>query len=143
MIVFGVADTMKALELSALDKLLLYDEIEITRYEVSNPAKDGQKRVLYLNPTQEQDPKHLKDAETGTDLDIIAKEALSDWLLVNYQHFGCKIELISDKTQEGFQFVKGFGGVGGTLRYKVDVDGIMDEDVNDGGDGFDPDEDFI
>lgn len=41
MIVFGVADTMKALELSALDKLLIYDEIDITRYEVSNPAKGG------------------------------------------------------------------------------------------------------
>jgi len=25
----------------------------------------------------------------------------------------------------------------------VDVEGILDEDVNDGGDGFDPDEDFI
>jgi len=52
---------------------------------------------------------------------------LSDWLLVNYQHFGAKIELISDKTQEGFQFVKGFGGIGGTLRYKVDLEGIIDE----------------
>jgi len=102
MIVFGVADTMKALELSALDKLLLYDEIEITRYEVTNPAKDGQKRTLYLTPTQAKDPKHLKDAETGTDLDIVSQEPLSDWLLVNYQHYGCKIELISDKTQEGF-----------------------------------------
>ena len=98
MIVFGVADTMKALELSALEKLMLYDEIEITRYEVTNPAKDGQKKTLYLTPAQEKDPKHLKDAETGTDLDIVSKEALSDWLLVNYQHFGCKIELISDKT---------------------------------------------
>jgi len=102
MIVFGVSDTMKALELTALDKLLLYDEIEITRYEVVNPAKDGAKRTIYLSPTQEKDPKHLKDAETGTDLEITAKEPLSDWLLVNYQHYGCKIELISDKTQEGF-----------------------------------------
>lgn len=41
MIVFGVQDTMKALELTALDKLMLYDEIEITRYETTNPAKDG------------------------------------------------------------------------------------------------------
>jgi len=40
--------------------------------------------------------------------------------------------------------VKGFGGVGGTLRYKVDVDGIMDDDdANAGGSDFDPDEDFI
>jgi hypothetical protein len=29
------------------------------------------------------------------------------------------------------------------LRYKIDVDKFVDEDANDGGDGFDPDEDFI
>jgi len=39
--------------------------------------------------------------------------------------------------------VKGFGGVGGTLRYKVDVDEIKDDDEDLGGDDFDPDEDFI
>jgi len=36
MIVFGVNDAMKALEMSALDKLLLYDEIEMTRYEIKH-----------------------------------------------------------------------------------------------------------
>ena len=102
MIVFGVADTMKALELSALDKLMIYDEIEITRYQTQNPAKDNYKKTFYLTPAQEKDPKHLKDTATGTDLEILSREPLSDWLLVNYQHYGCKIELISDKTGEGF-----------------------------------------
>ena len=97
MICFGVADTMKALELSALEKVILYEDIEMSRYEVKNSAT-GQTKVLYLNPQQEKDPKHLKDAATGTDLDILSHEALSDWLLVNYQHYGAKIELISDKT---------------------------------------------
>lgn len=27
---------------------------------------------------------------------------------------------MSNKSQEGSQFVKGFGGIGGLLRYKVD-----------------------
>jgi hypothetical protein len=26
---------------------------------------------------------------------------------------------VTDKSQEGLQFCKGFGGIGGTLRYKV------------------------
>lgn len=34
MIVFGVNDTMKALEMSALEKILLWDELEVTRYEI-------------------------------------------------------------------------------------------------------------
>lgn len=52
MIVFGVSDTMKALEMSAMDKVMLYEEIEITRYEVKNPVT-GSTKVLYLTPTQE------------------------------------------------------------------------------------------
>lgn len=40
--------------------------------------------------------------------------------------------------------MKGFGGIGGTLRYKVDLDEIpKDFDSDLGGDDFDPDEDFI
>ena len=99
MIVFGVNDTMKALEMSALEKILLYDEIEVNRYEVKTVK--GETTVLYLNAKQEEDPKSLKDAN-GDDYEIVEKEPLGDWLCVNYQHFGCKIELITDKTQEGF-----------------------------------------
>ena len=142
MIVFGVNDTMKALEMSAIDKILLYDEIEITRYEILNP-NTGKTNTWYLNEKQAEDPKYFKDAATGVDMEITSQEPLGDWLLVNYQHFGAKIELISDKTQEGFQFVKGFGGIGGTLRYKIDLDEIVDYNKDLGGDDFDPDEDFI
>jgi peptide chain release factor subunit 1 len=142
MIVFGVHDTMKALEMSALEKLLLYEDVEMTRYVVKNPVK-GDTKVYYLTPAQEKDPKYWKDADSGIDLEVIENDSLADWLCVNYQHYGCKIELISDKTQEGFQFVKGFGGIGGMLRYKVDLDEIADNNDNAGGDDFDPDEDFI
>lgn len=63
---------------------------------------------------------------------------------MNYQHFGAKIELITDKTQEGTQFVQGFGGIGGFLRYKIDMDELPDmENTNLGGDDFDAEEDFI
>jgi peptide chain release factor subunit 1 len=82
MICFGVNDTMKAMEMSALDKILLFEEIEINRYEVKYP--DGSNRVIYLTPRQEDDPKWFKEPTTGVDLDILTKEALSDWLLVNY-----------------------------------------------------------
>jgi peptide chain release factor subunit 1 len=49
MIVFGVNDTMKALEMSALDKILLYEDIDIIRYVVKNPVK-GDTKTWYLNP---------------------------------------------------------------------------------------------
>jgi len=84
MIVFGVADSMKAMEMSAVEKILLYEEIEIMRYEIKNPVK-GDTRIYYLNPTQEKDPKYFKDSESGIDLEVISSEPLGDWLCVNYQ----------------------------------------------------------
>lgn len=131
MIVFGVHDTMKAMEMSALEVVYMYDEIDITRYVIKNPVKNDTK-TWYLNVKQQEDPKYFKDAESGIDLEIIESEPLGDWLMVKYGDFGVKVELISDKTQEGFQYVKGFGGIGGRLRYQIDLDEIMDnnKDVN-------------
>ena len=56
--------------------------------------------------------------------------------------FGARIEFITDKSQEGFQFVKGFGGIGGFLRYKIELEDQVG-DTQGGGDDFDPDTDFI
>lgn len=37
-----------------------------------------------------------------------------------YKDFGATLEYVTNRSQEGAQFVKGFGGIGGLLRYKVD-----------------------
>jgi peptide chain release factor subunit 1 len=37
-----------------------------------------------------------------------------------YKDYGCTLEFITNRSQEGSQFVRGFGGIGGHLRYKVD-----------------------
>jgi peptide chain release factor subunit 1 len=45
---------------------------------------------------------------------------LIEWFANNYKSFGSTLEIITDKSQEGSQFCKGFGGVGGILRYRLD-----------------------
>jgi len=62
-------------------------------------------------------------------------------LCVNYKKYGINIEFITDKSSDGFQFVKGFGGIGGFLRYKIEIDDVVGN--FEGNDDFDPDEDFI
>lgn len=49
-----------------------------------------------------------------------------EWLARNYQQYGCEIEFISDSSAAGYQFAQGYGGVGGFLRYKVD---LMEEET--------------
>lgn len=141
MIVFGVEDTMKALELGAIEQLLLFEDLEITRYVIKNPVK-GDTKILYLNPSQQKDQKYFKDNASGMDLDVIQEDNLAEWLCHNYQNYGASIEFITDKSQEGFQFVKGFGGIGGFLRYKIDIEDVHD-DMQGGGDDFDAENDFI
>ena len=77
MIVFGVEDTMKAFELGALQTMLLFENIEVMRYEIKNPVK-GETRVHLLTALQEKDPKYFKDAETGVDLEVVDSVQLAD-----------------------------------------------------------------
>jgi peptide chain release factor subunit 1 len=51
------------------------------------------------------------------------------------------LEFVTNKSQEGSQFCRGFGGIGGMLRYKLDIrsfdelsdDDDIDDDDNDDG----------
>lgn len=121
MVVFGVEDTIKAMEIGALETMMLFEDLEMNRYVLKNPIK-GDTRTLILNPIQEKTSKYFRDTENNVDLDVIEKDPLAEWLCNNYTRFGVKIEFITDKSQEGFQFVKGFGGIGGFLRYKIELD---------------------
>ena len=47
MIVFGVHDTMRALEMGALETLMLFEEIDMVRYLLKHPVK-GDTRTLFL-----------------------------------------------------------------------------------------------
>lgn len=67
---------------------------------------------------------------------------MADWITLHYKNYGIQIEFITDKSPDGFQFVKGFGGIGGFLRYKLELDDIK-HDATGMQDDFDPDEDFI
>lgn len=65
--------------------------------------------------------------------------SLLEWLANTYKKHGCAIEFVSDKSPEGSQFVKGFGGIGGILRYSLNMgaissyleDGDEEEDLED------------
>jgi peptide chain release factor subunit 1 len=46
---------------------------------------------------------------------------MMEWLANEYKNFGCSLEFITDRSEEGSQFVRGFGGIGGILRYQVNL----------------------
>jgi len=65
---------------------------------------------------QETDDSNFKDKESNSDLEVIEKLSLLEWLANSYKKFGCTLEFITNKSQEGSQFCRGFGGIGGLLR---------------------------
>lgn len=50
---------------------------------------------------------------------------LLEWFANNYKKFGATLEIVTDKSQEGSQFVKGFGGIGGkTCIFNCELDSL-------------------
>lgn len=116
---FGVDDTLKALEMGAVEILIVWENLDIMRYVLKNHAADEEK-ILFLRPDQEKDKTHFTDKDSGVELEMVDSCSLLEWFANNYKRFGSTLEIVTDRSQEGSQFVKGFGGIGGMLRYRVD-----------------------
>lgn len=122
---FGVEDTLKALDLGAAEELIIWDNLEIQRYVLRNQTT-AEETVVHLNSQQEQDDNNFRDKTTGNELETVDKEPLVEWFANNYKQFGCSLEFVTDRSGEGTQFVKGFGGIGCTLRWPVDFAQLQD-----------------
>jgi len=123
---FGVSDTMKGLDLGAIETLIVWDSLETQHYTLKNNTT-GVTSVKILTLEQGKDQSNFVDKESGIDLETVEQVSLVEWYANNYKNFGATLEFITNRSQEGSQFCKGFGGVGGLLRWKVDFS-QMDED---------------
>jgi peptide chain release factor subunit 1 len=117
---FGIRDTMSALDAGAVETLILYEDLEVWRYVLKSNAT-GEEKVVYLDKEQEKNPEVFKDHEQ------VARDSLVDWFAENYKRFGAVLQFVTNKSQQGSQFVKGFGGIGGLLRWKMDFT-VLEED---------------
>ncbi|KAF6032967.1 ETF1 [Bugula neritina] len=134
---FGVNDTLKSLEMGAVEILIVWENLEVTRYVLKDHSTDSDTK-LFLRPEQEKDKTNFIDKETGVELEVIDSMPLLEWFANHYKEFGATLEIITDRSQEGAQFVRGFGGIGGILRYQVDLQQL--EELEEGFEDFDLDD---
>mmetsp|Transcript_47471 Transcript_47471/g.124407 ORF Transcript_47471/g.124407 Transcript_47471/m.124407 type:complete len:440 (+) Transcript_47471:117-1436(+) len=132
---FGIDDTLKGLEMGAIETLIVWENLATMRYELK-VVSSGEEIIKHLSPAQESDATNFVTADGG-ELETVEKMPLVEWFANNYKTFGAALEFVTNRSQEGSQFVKGFGGIGGLLRYKVDF--IEHEEYEDQGDGSDDD----
>lgn len=130
--VFGLNETMQLLEEGIVENLIVSENITYTRYVYYNKETEKQK-VIY---------NELKDPLWT----IKSSENLLEWINEHYKEFGVKLNIVGSGTAEGTQFLKGFGGVGGILRYVYKRDDVIEEDeeINTNTNVFESDDgDFI
>ena len=126
---FGIDDTLRALEMGAVETLICWENLDVQRYVLKNHST-GEEKILHLSTEQEKDMTHFTDKESGVELELEENMPLLEWLANNYKSFGATLEIITDRSQEGSQFVRGFGGIGGMLRYKVDFQALQCDDLD-------------
>ncbi|KAL0792565.1 hypothetical protein Bca101_063942 [Brassica carinata] len=117
--VVGVEDTLNALDSGAVETLIVWENLGNSRYVLRNRVT-GETVIKHLN----------KEDEVGSDFDVEDKVLLLEWLADEYKGFGCALKFVTNKSQEGDQFCNGFGGIGGLLRYQLDVADFDDEDLD-------------
>lgn len=129
--VYGINETLQALEMGAVELLIVWENLETKRMVVKNPST-GEEKVFLNSPSEQHDESTFKDPDTGAELDVIEVLSLTEWLVNTYQNYGAQLEFVTNKSQEGNQFQKGFGGFGGILRYKVDFQdyAVVEDDLD-------------
>lgn len=126
---FGITDTLKGLEMGAVETLIVWENLEITRNVLRNAA--GEELIIHSVPG-DKDREKFMDKATGLEMEqVVEPMPLLEWFTEKYKEFGAHLEFVTNKSQEGSQFVKGFGGIGGILRYKVAFEELGDNDEDD------------
>lgn len=126
MVIYGMNDTLSAWESGAVKTIIAWENLDYLRVILRNP--EGQEIVKILRPRELSDASKLVDPETNATLDIIDQMPLLEWLAEHYKERGAQLEIITDKSQEGAQFVRGFGGFGGFLRFPQTIEDYAEDE---------------
>jgi len=148
---YGVKETLAALDCAAIDTIIIWENLPHNRY-ILRDKDTGELIPRVLDPQAESDVKNFM-SDAGKELEVVEKEQLIDWITNNYKQYNCKLAYVTNKSQEGAQFVAGFGGIGAILRYQfcsditstVTVRAFIDDDSDEEGGGAIDfcDDDFI
>jgi hypothetical protein len=84
---FGIDETLKALEMGAVETLIVWENFDVTRYVLRNPQTQETK-ILHLRSDQEKEKSHFQDKETGVELEHVEEMPLLEWYANNYKNFG-------------------------------------------------------
>jgi len=101
---------MVALESGLVETLILWKNLSSFRIDLVSVTDPTDKKVVFKTSSTCEFPGFA----------VVSCVSLIDWILEHYSESGTKIELVSSASSIANQFIEGFGGIGGVLRYKFD-----------------------
>ena len=99
--------TLKVLEMGSVETLTCWENLDTQRVTLRNHTS-GEENILFLNSEQEKDKTLYTDQETNVEMELEENMPLLEWLANNYKKFGAGLEIITDRSPEGSQYVRGF-----------------------------------
>ncbi|ODV87843.1 hypothetical protein CANARDRAFT_5156 [[Candida] arabinofermentans NRRL YB-2248] len=120
---YGIEDTLKALDLGACEIIIVFEGLETIRYTLKN--SEGEEVIVHVDPSKPKE-EYIFD-KSGQEMEVVDEIPFLEWLTENYKNYGATVEFVSDRSSEGSQFVKGFGGIGALLRYKVNFEQLISD----------------
>jgi len=124
--IYGASQTIELLTSGSVEKLILWENLSLFRLTFEDPTSK-QKQIKIIEKEDTDNPEFLNTLESQLNSTMIKKELLTEWIVENRNNFGANLFFVSDKTPEGNQFKKGFGGIGGILRYVVELETFCED----------------
>ena len=125
-ITYGLSDTLQALEAGAVESLIVFENLDIQRWTLQPSDQSKSHVVVYTAKDEEKDRTKFMDKDSGQEMDVVNQTALLEWLVEVYQNFGATLHFVSDRSSEGNQFARGFGGIGALLRYALNLEQLAE-----------------
>jgi peptide subunit release factor 1 (eRF1) len=110
--VVGLEKTLKALEMGAVNELIILENFEYVRKHLV--CENGHKKTVIAKKDE-----RIKCDVCGKEMNVEKEEDVFDEIVLKAEELGAKVNIVSDDTEEGKGF-KSMGGIGALLRFKID-----------------------
>ncbi len=120
--VYGEQQIRKALEMGAVDTLLLSENLRKYRIKLKcQSCGYVSKKTIDEDTLKDFNPPICKKCNTSSTMEIEEKIDLIDELSDLAEKTSCNVELISMGSEEGDSLYSAFSGIAGVLRYPLDL----------------------
>jgi len=110
--IVGLQKTLKALEMGAVEELIITESFEFVRKNLS--CKNGHKKAAILKRDE-----RVKCEVCGEEMKVEKEEEIFDEIVEKAEELGARVHIVSDETEEGKGF-KSMDGIGAILRFKIE-----------------------